>query len=278
MTEKLATAVRSDGITPGRRRSSRNGAFDRPGASCFGRPRRDELRDALRIRPDEQHEQEPHRHEAGRRHPRHGEGVAVELPPAEERAEDRRPENGAEDRPEEDERDPPRAAGGRVHVTGGSASEQRDAAGRPHAEEPRHDRRWGIRRRAQRSEQSPDDAEPETEGENGNTAKAVHGPAGGKSRERSRGEDERGPEAEQPLDIDDERKGDRRDRRRELQRGRVGRERGGQERGVAPDRELRRLGHLPRPYSRSPVRKAAAPRGVPAAVAVLLLPWFTRYR
>ncbi|MEX0816777.1 MAG: hypothetical protein WD027_04990 [Gaiellales bacterium] len=236
------------------------------------------LGDALRIRADEEHQQESYGHEAGRCDPRQGEGVAVEVPPAEERAEDGRPENGAEDRPEEDERNPPRAAGGRVHVTGGSASEQRDAAGRPHAEEPRHDRRWGIRRRAQRCEQSPGDAERETDGENGNTAKAVHGPPGGKGGERSRGEHERGAEAEQPFDIDDERKGDRRDRRRELQRGRVGRERGGQERGVAPDRELRRLVQLPRPYSRSPARNAAAPRGVSAAVALLLLPWFARYR
>ena len=57
--------------------------------------------------------------------------------PAKSRSEDGRPEYRLpEDGPEEDERDAPRPALGRVHVTGGCADEWRHGPGRPNEREP----------------------------------------------------------------------------------------------------------------------------------------------
>ena len=53
------------------------------------------------------------------------ERIAVELAAGEQRAEDAGAEDRAEDRAEQHERDPARAALGRVHVAGGGAREQR---------------------------------------------------------------------------------------------------------------------------------------------------------
>ena len=58
---------------------------------------------------------------------------------------------------------------------------------------------------------------------------------GGQRRERAGGEDDRGAEPEQPLDAGDEDERERRDRRDELQHGRVDGERRGEQERVAAD-------------------------------------------
>src|ERR671932_452689 len=63
-------------------------------------------------------------------------------------------------------------------------------------------------------------------------------PAGGQRGERGRGEEDRGPEPEQPLHARHEHEGQRRDGGHELEDGRVDGHRGRQEQRVAPDDPL----------------------------------------
>ncbi len=84
--------------------------------------------DSLGIRPDELDERQRDQRQAAGREPRDGQCIGLHFLPGEERTEDGRPEDGAEDRSEQDVGDSARTPLGWIHVARSGADEERDAA------------------------------------------------------------------------------------------------------------------------------------------------------
>ena len=165
------------------------------------------------------------------------------------------PEDRAEHRAEEHERDAVRPPLGRVHVAGRGAREQRRPA-----------------RRARRTSSPPsttgaDSSAVPSAGERaagppvanpaastGTRPKRSIARPGRQRGERARGEHDRGAEPEQLVDAEDEHERQRRDGRRQLQHRRVGGQRRRQQQRVAADRQLVHRAHS----ARRPAVTAAA--------------------
>ena len=90
---------------------------------------------------------------------------------------------------------------------------------------------------AERRQQAARDPGAEARRQHRHAAEAVHQQADRQRDERAGGEHDRGAEPEQPLDVQDAHERQRRDRGAELQRRRVHRQRGRQQRRVAADRQ-----------------------------------------
>ena len=154
---------------------------------------------------------EPDGHDPAGGEPGDDEGVGVELLAGEERPEDERAERGAEERTEEDERDPARPALGREHVGGGRAREQHRSLRDADEREADDDERGGLDLAAERRDGAADDARDAAAREHRDPPDAVHQPPGGQRGERAGGEEDRRPEPEDPLDARDEDERDGRD-------------------------------------------------------------------
>ena len=89
--------------------------------------------------------------------------------------------------------------------------------------------------RAERSDGAARAADDEADDEHGPAAEAVHRASGDGAGARGGDEEDRGAEAEQPLDAGDEDERQRRHGRDELHDGRVDGERRGEQERVAPD-------------------------------------------
>ena len=193
------------------------------------------LGDPLRVRPDAEADRAGDEREARCDEPRERQRFRLELLAGEERREDRRAEDRPEHGAEEDVRDPACAALRRVHVAGGGAREQRDAACRArqrHAGD--HDGgRAGARR--ERDERAAERRDHEADGDHRDAAEVIHRPPSRQRGEPGRREEDRRAEPEQPLDPRDLHERDRVHRGRELEEARVHRERRGEQDRVALD-------------------------------------------
>ena len=205
-----------------------------------GRPDREDLGDPLRVRAHEEHEDEADDHEARSRRAR---GARASRRRA------RRPERSGlktagpriapKTAPTRTSAMPrARRSGGYMSPAAARASSDVPLAV-PTRTSPRKTGNGGLERAPERGQHA---AEPrrctKPVASTGHAAEPVHRAPGRQRREGARGEHDRRPEAEQPLDAGDEDERQRGDRRRELEHPRVGRERGRQERRVALDREL----------------------------------------
>ena len=132
----------------------------------------------------------------------------------------------------------------RARRSGGymSAAAVRARAGsspaRPDEREPGDHERRGVDLAAERGRQAAADPGEAAAGEHRDPAEAVHQAPGRKRGERAGGEEDRRPEAEDPLDAGDEHERHRADRDRELDHAGERRQRRREQDRVAADREL----------------------------------------
>jgi len=177
-----------------------------------------------------------------------------QLASGEQRAEHERPEHRPGDGAEEHDRDLPRAALRGHHVRRRSAGEQHRPVRDADHREPEDDERRRVpetaeardRRAAATEEAAPDD--------DGHPAVVVHQPAGRKGGERAGGQEDRRPEAEDPLDARDRDERDGAERGRELERAGVRNEATREEERVPADVAPHRSS-----VRRSPSANASAP-------------------
>ena len=127
----------------------------------------------------------------------------------EERAEDDRPPHRARDGTEEDERHAARAALRREHLGGGGAGELDDRTRSTEDAQPGSDEHGGLHRAAGGNDAAAHRTGREAAANHGHAPDAVHQPAGGADGDRSRHEEDRGPEPKDPGDAGD---GDERQR------------------------------------------------------------------
>ena len=169
--------------------------------------------------------------------PRHDERVRVEVLAGEQRPEDERAERGAEERAEEDVRDPAGAALGRIHVRRRGTGEQDRALRDPDEREPEDHERGGVERAAERGGQTAGDPGQAAAGEDRHAAVPVHRAAGGERGQRAGGEEDGRAEPEDPLDAGDEHERHRPDGDGELDHPGERRQRRGEQDRVAANRE-----------------------------------------
>ncbi len=231
-------AATMEGSTPGRLRMTARSAGFSAASSGSVRPG-EHARDLARVGSHRGHEHEPEEHERRCGEPRKHERVRVEVLAREEGAEDRRPENRAEDGAEEDEGDAARATARRIHVTSGSASKEGGRARGADEDEPEENENREVESRAESREHASGDPEGEAGDQHGHSPEPVHGAARGKRRQSPGSEDDRRPQPDEAAHADDEDDGQGRDCRRELQHRRVRRQRGREQDRVAADGRLR---------------------------------------
>ena len=234
MTPKLARLAAIAGITPGRRMISASGAAEATAGVAV--PGADELSDRARVGPHRQHHGERDERDPGRHQPRHGQRVGVDPAVGEERGEDGRPQDGADDRPGEHVGDPPRPPRRGVHVAGRGADQERGRHSGADQHEARQEHGHRPEVRGEGGQRTARGGGHEPGGEHRPAAVAVHRTARHDRREPRRDEEDRGPQAEQVAVAGHQHERQRRDRRCELEHHRVdGRDRR-QDEGVSADR------------------------------------------
>ena len=153
------------------------------------------------IGADHERDRHPDERHQSRGEPGDHERVEVEILPREQRPEDERTERRTEERPEEDVGDRARATLGRVHVGGGRPRQQDGAVHRADAHEAEDDEDGAVHGAAERGQRAADGTDDEPAGDHGHTADPVHQAPGREGRERSGGEEDRRPEAQDRLDA-----------------------------------------------------------------------------
>ena len=192
-------------------------------------------RDSPRVRANRERDDQPDDAHRGRGEPRDDERVQLEVLPGEERPEDQRPRGSTEERTEEDVRDRARLARLRVHVGDRCPGKQHGAVHRADAREPEDDERRRVEDATEGRQDAAAEADDETPGDDGYATVPIHQTAGRKRRERSGGQEDRGPETEDRLDPGHEHERDRPHGDRELQDARKRDETEGEKDRVALD-------------------------------------------